>query len=181
MKWYLQTFKCFSFNQWRSSDTEPHSQSLKPVWIDDSGCGSGSCQADSAPLRGNDHKTILCSALMHCMGRLDDPLHWLLFFYTPTPCPCSWKHSWRNAKWPITASRCASCWRRYRRTAATSQDGDRRPLSEWPMPLLWWVCVQACMCVCEKKTKGLRSGDPNVLSRFYRLPFQCPHFTSSIF
>lgn len=41
--------------------------------------------------------------------------------------------------------------------------------------------VSVCVCVCEKKTKGLRSGDPNVLSRFYRLPFQCPHFTPSIF
>lgn len=86
---------------------------------------------------------VLCCA---CKGGLDA----FGFAFTRVPLcsrvspprPCSWKRSWRNAKCPITASQCASCWKRYRRTAATSQDGDRRRPSEWPMPLLWWVCVK---------------------------------------
>lgn len=87
-------------------------------------------------LEGN----LPCSGWMHTVWA-----DWMILYtgfllsLTPPSCRCSWKRSWRNAKWPITASQCASCWRRYRRTATTLQDGDRRPPSEWPMPPLWWV------------------------------------------
>lgn len=80
-------------------------------------------------------------------GNNNHPLCLFLPSHAPPPCPCSWKRSWRNAKWPITPSRCVSCWRRYRKTAATSQDGDRRPHLEWPMPLLWWVSLVCAMIV----------------------------------
>lgn len=53
-------------------------------------------------------QTLFC-ALMHRTG-------WFILFYIgsvflvlPPPCLRSWKCSWRNAKWPITASRYASC------------------------------------------------------------------------
>lgn len=96
-------------------------------------------KAKSASLRGNNHKL---SAWMRLISRRDHLFCWFLFFFLPhasRPCSCSWKLSWRNAKWPITPSRCGSCWRRYRKTAAISQDGDRRPPSEWLILPPWWV------------------------------------------
>lgn len=130
----------YTFNFTRHTHTcytEHYSQNLKLVWRDD----SGSARMNLLPSGETTTNPPLLWMIL---------LHWFLLSHTPLPCPRSWKRSWRNAKWPITASRCASCWRRYRRTAATSQDGDRRLLSEWLMPLLWWVSV----CVCERQTEG---------------------------
>lgn len=96
--------------------------SLWPVWMGGLIYGTDSCQVNMAYI-WTDHMTIY--SYCHCNQ-------------TVPHCRGSWKHFWRNAKWPITASPCANCWRRYRRTATTSQDGGRRPPSEWPMLLLWW-------------------------------------------
>ena len=153
-----------------NGDTEHHTE-LNPslngwlwFWLT-------SHEVESVPLWGHDHKPTSAVPGYTIWGGLHDSLHRSRL--TP-PCPCSWKRSWRNAKWPITASRCASYWRRYRRTAATSQDGDRRPPSEWPMLPLWWVRERGCLS-CSKSS----TASPKLLFPFTLICFSC-QFVSSV-